>query len=235
MVGRRQMFCKMTNRESLEKIRGWSLDHATFAMDDVELGSPGSSSVLSSASGSCDGDAFDILQQAIQRVPCLDTREALAPVASSLNNIDANLLKLMSHFGVAPVQRSRLHLMVTESSASDATSRHSIPCEPYCPCCPSSKLCDDGEERVGVGKTGDGLPDYDKAKKQEAKNARQKVVYFCVAALLLGSPSFPTRPIGRKTKESSCAPVLQAKTWSRIRSSEIKPWCQKTRAKNLLQ
>jgi hypothetical protein len=119
MVGRRQMFCKMTNRESLEKIRGWSLDHATFAMDDVDLGSPCSSSVLSSASGSCDGDAFDILQQAIQHVPCLDTREALTPVVSLLNSINANLLKLMSHFGVAPVQRSRLHLMITESSASD--------------------------------------------------------------------------------------------------------------------
>ncbi len=210
----------MTNRESLEKVRGWSLDHATFAMDDVELGSPGSSSgsssVSSSASGSCDGDAFGILQQAIQRVPYLDTREPLIHVASLLNSIDANLLKLMSHFGVAPVQRSRLDLMITESSASDATSGRSSPCGPYCPWCPSSKLRDDGEERVGGGKAGDGLPDSDKAKKQEATNANQKVVYFCVAALLLGSPPFPTRSIGRKTKTSSCAPVLQAETLSRI-------------------
>lgn len=164
MVGRRQMFCEMTNRESLEKVRGWSLDHATFAMDDVELGSPGSSSVSSSASGSCEGDAFGILQQAIQRVPCLDTREPLTPVASLLNNIDAHLLRLMSHFGVAPVQRSRLDLMITESSASDATSGRSSPCGPYCPWCPSSKLRDDGEERVGGGKAGHGLPDSDKAK-----------------------------------------------------------------------
>ncbi len=59
---------------------------------------------------------------------------------------------------------------------------------------------DDGQERVGGGKARDGLADSDKAKKQEAKNAKQKVVSFCVAALVLGSPPLPHQA-NRKEKK----------------------------------
>jgi hypothetical protein len=85
------------------------------------------------------------LQTAVALVPCPATRTALTTIGTMVHGVDANLLKLMSHLGVTPVQRSRMGLMFLGShldsvnGLSSATTHTATP-KPKCPWCQSSNF-----------------------------------------------------------------------------------------------
>jgi hypothetical protein len=109
---------------------------------DGELCADTPRSAVSSASdytvGIIDSESFDVLQQAVAMVPCHLTRNALTHVGSMISGIDANLLKLMSHLGVTPVERQRMGMFNLRSSNS--CSPCDSPTKPKCPWCQSSKF-----------------------------------------------------------------------------------------------
>jgi hypothetical protein len=109
-----------------------------FDMDgDFGGDSPGSSSSHVGL-GIIDVESFDVLQQAVAMVPCHLTRNALTQVGTMISGIDANLLKLMSHLGVTPVERQRMGMFNLRSSHS--CSPCESPSKPQCPWCRSSKF-----------------------------------------------------------------------------------------------
>ena len=118
-----------------------------------EAGSPLSSPALSftastvtSTSGitepeafvSTASDSYSYLQAAVALVPCAATRNALTTIGTMVHGVDANLLKLMSHLGVTPVQRSRMGLMFLGSL--DSVNSSSATPKPKCPWCQSSNF-----------------------------------------------------------------------------------------------
>ena len=90
-------------------------------------------------------DSYTYLQSAVALVPCPATRTALTTIGTMVHGVDANLLKLMSHLGVTPVQRSRMGLMFLGShldsvnGLSSATTHTATP-KPKCPWCQSSNF-----------------------------------------------------------------------------------------------
>jgi len=102
------------------------------------VGSPLSDVSSVSGVGVFEGESFDILQQAVALVPCELTRNALNQVGFMISGIDANLLKLMSHLGVTPVERQRLGML--NLRRSNSCSPCDSPSKPKCPWCLSSKF-----------------------------------------------------------------------------------------------
>ena len=83
-------------------------------------------------------DSYSYLQAAVALVPCAATRNALTTIGTMVHGVDANLLKLMSHLGVTPVQRSRMGLMFLGSL--DSVNSSSATPKPKCPWCQSSNF-----------------------------------------------------------------------------------------------
>ena len=134
-------------------------------MDDeqqqlFEAGSPLSSPALSSTAStvtstsgitepeafvSTASDSYSYLQAAVALVPCAATRNALTTIGTMVHGVDANLLKLMSHLGVTPVQRSRMGLMFLGShldsvNGLSSATKHTATPKPKCPWCQSSNF-----------------------------------------------------------------------------------------------
>jgi hypothetical protein len=111
---------------------------APIMLRTQDIGSPRSDVSSGSGVGVIECESFDILQQAVALVPCELTRNALTQVGTMISGIDANLLKLMSHLGVTPVERQRLGMLNLRSSHS--CSPCDSPSKPKCPWCQSSKF-----------------------------------------------------------------------------------------------
>ena len=117
-----------------------------LSSEDLSLLNSSTASTITSTSGITEpegfvtsSDSYTYLQAAVALVPCGATRNALTTIGTMVHGVDANLLKLMSHLGVTPVQRSRMGLMFL-GSLDSANGLSSATPKPKCPWCQSSNF-----------------------------------------------------------------------------------------------